>query len=194
MTASEIEISGQAREIRLAEFTRTVPGGPVAGRMSLSIDDLLIVNGVPRRIRFRGDLHEVQLGAMMAVLGQPPIEGTGHLVIESAHIENSRIQQLSLRGNVDGPSLQTVASALGSSTITGPKPASANAGGTRVVLPAPVAAFSTAAFDLRRAWISAGSVASTGRGGVEAVGLGPLGAGIGHRNLPRRALSNRRAG
>ena len=117
--AWELQLTGEVRNVLLREFTQRLPGGPLSGRMDLSIDDLYLHDGVPRRLRFRGHLREVALAPLAALLGGPRIEGTGDLIIESARIEDGRIRQLSLRGAVDGVSLKTITARLGQGVITG---------------------------------------------------------------------------
>ena len=116
---TRVDVVGRAEDILLAEFTTRAPTGPITGRIDLTIDDLTIIRGLPRRLRFRGHAREVSLEPLAALLGQPRIEGTGDLIVDAAHIENSRIQQLSIQGHAAGMSLETITRQLGWGTITG---------------------------------------------------------------------------
>ena len=120
--AEYVQLSGQADGLELRELTQHAPFGPLAGRLTLRIEDAHIA-ALPKSglesIRFNGRVEELDLGALAAWAGYPGIAGRANLIVYQAFLEGRRLREFSAGGRIDAVRLEQITRLLGRGEIRG---------------------------------------------------------------------------
>ena len=118
--SSVVDLSGEAGGLSLAELTRSLPGGGLAGRLErVSIPAARIEDGRLTRIEFSGRLSDLQLADVAFLLDWPAIDGCLNLQIRHATITDDGIADLTTTGSIVDVDMALLTEALGVGEITG---------------------------------------------------------------------------
>ncbi|MBN1492015.1 MAG: hypothetical protein JXA69_19030 [Phycisphaerae bacterium] len=117
--AEEVEFSGEAESLELAELTSEVAFGPIEGRVSLRIDHAVVRGRQLAEFRFTGRLEELQFAPLARRAGYPEITGRAYLVVNQAWLEGDRLRAFTAHGRVEGVPLEQISRRLGRGVVDG---------------------------------------------------------------------------
>lgn len=121
-TAEDVQLSGQADGLELRELTEHAPFGPVAGRLSLRIEDAQIA-ALPeaglKSIRFSGRVQGLDFGPLAKRAGYPEIVGHANLIVYQAFLDEGHLRELSAGGRIEGVPLAGITRRLGRGSLQG---------------------------------------------------------------------------
>ncbi len=108
----EFHLAGLAEEVRLAELTRRLPGGPLPALVNVTIDDARIRDRRLAAVTFHGEVSELEIDALLGQLDWPGIGGTARVTVYKARLADGSIRSLSVAGEWGGGSLDKLTLAL----------------------------------------------------------------------------------
>jgi len=115
----EIRLSGDLRDLDLAEWTVRSPIGPLTGRLAVSVDQARLSHGTITRFRGRGHLAEISLRPLADRLGLEGMGGEASFNLDPIDLELGRVNRIRLDGRVAGLTLQDLLRPWGWGTATG---------------------------------------------------------------------------
>lgn len=119
-TQRESSVSGHVRDLRLADIGNVYAGQPWHGTaQELTLQELRVVNGQPRRVHCSGLFDQVVLGDLLAPFGLGGLGGTITLRVEDAQVTPAGIERLVLAGTCDALDLHELSLVLGRGEMTG---------------------------------------------------------------------------
>jgi hypothetical protein len=120
--SEDVRLAGQADGLDLRELTQHAPFGPVAGRLTLRIEDAEVAalpHPALRSVRFNGRIEGLDFGPLAKRAGYPEIAGRADLMVYQAHIEGRRVQEFSAGGRIEAVPLDRITRRLGYGEIHG---------------------------------------------------------------------------
>ncbi len=117
--SAEILLSGDLRDLDLAEWTMRSPIGPLTGRLTVSVDQARLSHGTITQFRGRGHLAEFALRPLAAHLGLEGMDGEASFNLDPIDLEFGRVHRIRLDGRVAGLTLQDLLQSWGWGTATG---------------------------------------------------------------------------
>ncbi len=115
----EISLTGDLSNASLNELTLMVPTGQLSGKLSISIDQSLIVGGKLEELRGRGRIDSLTLGSVAPLINLPTLSGAASLRIESIEVHRDGLKRLSLGGELSGLLIEEWLKPLGRGSATG---------------------------------------------------------------------------
>jgi len=114
-----IELGGRAEGIDLTDWTPGLNGGPIHGKLDLTIDKAIFTEQGPTGATFSGRATDLRLAELAHVIGVTPIEGTAELEVLNAEFAEQRLVRMSLRGQVVDGSLEPLVALIGPGKVAG---------------------------------------------------------------------------
>jgi hypothetical protein len=114
-----IDLAGRAEGIDLLDWTAKWKGGPVHGRINLTIEQADLVERDVVAARFRGRAEGLRLGELTRAARIAPIEGTAELELLNAEFADNRLVRATLRGKATAETLDPLAALIGPGKIAG---------------------------------------------------------------------------
>ena len=117
--APEIWLSGQLRDVELAELTGRLPCGPLAGHLTVTVDEARLADVTVTHFRGHGQICDLELAPLAALLGAEGVSGTATLNIDPVDLAMGRVNRLRLDGRVSGLTLEELLRKWGRGSATG---------------------------------------------------------------------------
>jgi hypothetical protein len=115
----EVWVRGDLRDADLAEMTRTVPFGPLEGRVSVRVDGARIADSLITHIRGQGHISDFDLSPFATILGRKDLSGKATLDLDDVDIALGKLNRLRLSADIRGLSLTQWLEAWGKGKATG---------------------------------------------------------------------------
>lgn len=115
----EIWLSGELRDIELAELTRRLPCGPLTGRLTVSVAGARLADSTVTHFRGQGQINELKLAPLAELLGAEGVSGTATFNLDPVDLSLGRINRLRLDGSVSGLTLEELLREWGRGSATG---------------------------------------------------------------------------
>lgn len=100
-----IDLAGKVWNVDLAEFTRKIESGPVAGTVNLTIEELHVEDRQLERLSFHGEANALEIDALLRRLGLPEMGGTANVTVYRGRMRDGSVDRLTLGGDWTGGSM-----------------------------------------------------------------------------------------
>jgi hypothetical protein len=108
----QVELSGQAEDLRLEELTRRLPSGPIEALLDLDIERLVAKDRKLASVQFGGQIQELQVNSLLKRFDLPPIGGDVRLMVFEGLVEAGQVRRLGLTGWWNNGSINTLCQEL----------------------------------------------------------------------------------
>jgi hypothetical protein len=116
----ELSVNGAVHGIALAECTEPLLGKRWRGHIpAAQLEELIVANRRPERLRFRGDVHDALVGDVLSLWNLGGVGGELTLHIEAAELSQRGIDRFVASGRCEGLALEQLTAALGWGRLTG---------------------------------------------------------------------------
>ncbi len=116
----EVRVAGHVFDVQLSEATAGFFPMPCRGvAPELELGELVVRDGVPQKLEFRGTLIDVVLGDLLAPLSMAGVGGELTLRVRAANVSPEGVDRFIASGRCDNVDLERVSEAFGWGRVTG---------------------------------------------------------------------------
>jgi hypothetical protein len=115
----ELWVTGDLDDADLSEVTRSLPTGPLQGRISVKLFGARFQSGVVTHLRGHGQVRDLALAPFAPLLRRESLAGTASLRLDAVDLAEGRVNHLTVSGQATGLSLAEWLRPLGHGSATG---------------------------------------------------------------------------
>lgn len=115
----ELRIGGDLDDADLGELTRSLPMGPLQGRLSVKVYEAKLRQGVVTDLRGHGQVKDLSLSPFAPLLGRESLSGTATLRLDAVDLVEGQLHHLAVSGQARDLSLAEWLRPLGRGSATG---------------------------------------------------------------------------
>jgi len=112
-------LDGAIEDANLSDWAGLLPGVPIAGRFSMSVNEARIAGDIVTCFRGRGTISDLTLDSFAPLWGRSTIAGTATLNVDSVDIALGHVNRLRADGLISGMLLEQLLELWGRGSATG---------------------------------------------------------------------------